>query len=115
MYEIVDYQDHEGRSPLRDFLIGLEPADLERVHNRLTLLSERGFLPFPLSSDIRGYPKLRELRIQSRGKPIRLLYFLGSRRRVVVLGGLVKHSEKEAARQMEAAFRRMKDWLERMG
>ncbi len=100
---------------MRDFLATLDPADLERVHNRLTLLSEKGFLPFPLSSDIRGYPKLRELRIQAKGKQLRFFYFMAGRGRIVLLGGFIKRSEKEAERQIAMAFRRMKDWLERRG
>ena len=53
-------------------------------------LERRGpMLPFPYSSDIKGskHGAMRELRIQSGGKPIRILYAFDPRRTAILLIG----------------------------
>ena len=54
------------------------------------LLEEKGpHLPYPYSSDIKGtkYGSLRELRIQHKGKPYRILYAFDPRRTAILLIG----------------------------
>ena len=54
------------------------------------LLEEKGpFLPFPYSSDIEGskFGQMRELRIQHRGEPYRVLYAFDQRRVALLLIG----------------------------
>ena len=64
--------------------------DQERVAVSVSLLARMGVsLPFPHSSAIAGseYP-LRELRCQSGGKPLRIIYaFNPVRQSVLILGG----------------------------
>ena len=56
------------------------------------LLEARGVrLPFPYSSDIKGAKyALRELRVQSGGRPLRVLYAFDPRRQAVLLLGADK-------------------------
>ena len=61
------------------------------------LLEEKGTqLPFPYSSDVKGAKNshLRELRIQSRGKPIRVFYAFDPRRVAILLIGGDKTGDK---------------------
>ena len=62
------------------------------------LLEEKGTqLPFPYSSDVKGAKNshLRELRIQSRGKPIRVFYAFDPRRVAILrIGGDKRFYEK---------------------
>jgi hypothetical protein len=54
------------------------------------LLEQKGpHLPYPYSSDIKGtkYGSLRELRIQHKGKPYRILYAFDPRRTAILLIG----------------------------
>ena len=54
------------------------------------LLEEKGpYLPYPYSSDVKGtkYGTLRELRVQSKGKPYRILYAFDPRRTAILLIG----------------------------
>ncbi len=56
----------------------------------VNLLREKGsLLSFPYSSGIVGssYPHMRELRIQSSGKPIRIFYAFDPRRTAILLIG----------------------------
>ena len=69
---------------------GLDDDTAEDVNFVVTLLEERGVvLPFPYSSVIQGSKyALRELRVQSAGRPIRIFYaFDPSRQAVLLIGG----------------------------
>ena len=62
-------------------------ADIAAV---VGLLEEKGpFLPFPYSSDIEGskFGQMRELRIQHKGEPYRVLYAFDPRRVALLLIG----------------------------
>ena len=57
------------------------------------LLGAKGpTLPFPYSSQIRGsrHPKMRELRVQHRGRPYRVFYVFDPRRVAILLIGDAK-------------------------
>jgi hypothetical protein len=62
----------------------------EAIGVAVRLLEKLGpFLTFPHSSDIRGsrHGRLRELRIQKSGRPIRMLYAFDPRRMAILLLG----------------------------
>ena len=69
---------------------GLVEAEQESVDASVQLLKKHGpDLPFPHSSQIAGSKsgKLRELRIQHRGRPYRVLYGFDRRRTALLLVG----------------------------
>lgn len=70
----------------------LDEDDTKAVVRVVDLLEARGVsLPFPYSSDIKGSKyALRELRVQSGGKPLRILYAFDPRRQAVLLLGADK-------------------------
>jgi hypothetical protein len=68
----------------------LDETQQEDVTAVVLLLMERGpRLPFPYSSGVKGskHPHMRELRAQSRGKPIRVFYAFDPRRSAILLIG----------------------------
>ena len=68
----------------------LSEAEQETVAAYVTLLEKKGpTLPFPYSSDIRGarHAHMRELRVQHKGRPIRVLYAFDPRRAAILLIG----------------------------
>lgn len=73
----------------RDWYRGLGDADARSVARGVDRLEMLGVaLPFPFCSALAGsrYP-LRELRIQSAGRPLRVLYIFDPRRDAVLLLG----------------------------
>jgi hypothetical protein len=70
----VEYTDEFG-----EWWETLTEGEQEEVSAVVGLLEEKGpFLPFPYSSDIEGskFGQIRELRIQHKGEPYRVLYAL---------------------------------------
>lgn len=83
-WEVV-YTDQFGR-----WWETLDEAEQDSVDVAVTMLEERGpDLPFPYSSSIRGsrHGHMRELRIQHRGQPYRILYAFDPRRAAILLIG----------------------------
>jgi hypothetical protein len=68
----------------------LSEAEQGKVDARVMLLMERGpNLGFPFSSQVKTsrFPEMRELRVQSGGDPLRMLYAFDSRRIAILLVG----------------------------
>ena len=81
----VEYTDEFG-----EWWHTLTENQQNAVAARVELLMEHGpCLPFPFSSDIRGsrHGVMRELRAQSRGRPIRVFYAFDPRRMAILLIG----------------------------
>lgn len=80
----------------------LTAQEQDDVTALVELLEERGTgLRFPYSSGIEGsrFPHMRELRIQSRGQPIRVFYAFDPRRVAVLIIGGNKDRKREALLQ----------------
>ena len=81
----VEYTDEFGQ-----WWNGLTEAEQVSVDASVRLLEERGpQLGHPHSSGIAGsrHPRMRELRIQHRGRPYRVLYAFDPRRTAILLIG----------------------------
>ena len=81
----VEYTDEFG-----EWWAELSQREQEDLAAMVELLMERGpRLPFPYSSGIKAsrHGHMRELRVQSGGKPIRVFYAFDPRRTVILLIG----------------------------
>jgi hypothetical protein len=81
----VEYTDEFG-----DWWAGLPETQQDRIAATVRLLAARGpSLPFPHSSGVNGsrHQHMRELRVQSRGNPIRIFYAFDPRRTAILLIG----------------------------
>jgi hypothetical protein len=81
----IEYTDEFGE--WWESLSDKEQNDVTAVVN---LLAERGAnLPFPYSSGIVGskHSQMRELRVQSSGRPLRIFYAFDPRRTAILLTG----------------------------
>jgi hypothetical protein len=84
----VEYTDE-----FEEWWDGLNEAEQEDVAAYVTLLEKKGpALPFPYSSDIYGarHSHMRELRVQHKGRPYRVLYAFDPRRAAILLIGADK-------------------------
>ena len=86
MLNDVEYTDEFGA-----WWAGLAGAERDEIIAVVELLMEQGpNLPFPYSSGIQGsrHRHMRELRIQSSGRPVRVLYAFDPRRYAILpIGG----------------------------
>ena len=106
-WQIEFYTNRRGRSPVLDFINGLPVRERAAVRNVLRLLREFGtLLRLPHARPLRD--KVWELRPRN----IRLLYFAHTDRRLIVLHGFRKKSNKTPAREISIAIRRMNEFLE---
>ena len=82
---MIEYTDEFGA-----WYGSLSDGEQEDITAVVELLEEKGQrLPFPYSSGLKGskYGHMRELRVQSGGKPIRIFYAFDPRRQVILLIG----------------------------
>ena len=83
--------DGEVTDEFKAWWNGLADAERVSVERVVLLLEERGpHLPFPYSSGVNGsrHSAMRELRVQHRGHPYRVLYIFDPRRvALLLLGG----------------------------
>lgn len=66
----------------------------------------------PYVKSITGHSKLNEIRVQAAPSIYRLFFFFHTVRRIVLLHGFVKKTEKTPMREIEIAEKRMKRFLE---
>lgn len=100
--------------PFGAWFDALGAKDQQAVVRYMGLLRDGGYaLGFPYSSAIRGSQLLRELRVQSRGRPIRVFYAFDPERNAVLLLGGHKTNERRFYRDMiPKAERIYHDYLE---
>lgn len=82
--------DVEYTDEFETWWVGLTEEEQIDIDAVVGLLEEKGpHLPYPYSSEIKGdrYGNMRELRIQHRGKPYRILYVFDPRRTAILLIG----------------------------
>jgi len=110
---IVFYQEGE-RSPVEEFLRKLDKKTRVRFRWSIEQLRIRNVAARqPLVRHLEG--KIWELREESRTNIYRLLYFITSGRRIVILHAFQKKSERTPRREIEIAQRRMALYVEGSG
>jgi hypothetical protein len=80
----------EHTDEFEDWYLDRPEEEREDITASVELLMEKGpHLPFPHSSGVNGskHSHMRELRVQSGGKPIRIFYAFDPRRQAILLIG----------------------------
>ena len=103
-WRIDDYEEASGRSPVRDFIRGLEQADKAEAAALIKLLQELGNQIRPPRSKPLGHG-LFELR----GKQVRIFYVFLPRQHAVLLDGIVKKREDIPTDVLERVRRLQKE------
>ena len=94
----IEYTDEFGQ-----WFLDLQESQQDDIASVVNLLEENGTrLGFPYSSKINGskHPKMRELRVQSQGYPIRIFYCFDPKRDVILLIGGEKTGDKRFYQRM---------------
>ncbi|HET9853500.1 MAG TPA: type II toxin-antitoxin system RelE/ParE family toxin [Methylomirabilota bacterium] len=107
-WEVDDYRGPRGARPVRAFLDGLSEAARDRVAAALEMLASEGnALRFPRSRPLGA--GLFELRISVPDGTLRLLYCFRPGRRVIVLHGFAKKTQKTPPEDLALAQARKAD------
>jgi phage-related protein len=112
-FTVEFYETDAGRCPVREFLDGLkasDPGDFAAVLAGLAKLRDRQHHREPLSKALGG--GLYELRHVGKLNT-RVLWFFMRGRRIVAVHGIRNKGQAIAARDLDTARERMRDWLER--
>jgi phage-related protein len=111
-WKIEFFKDNRGNSPVEEFLKGLQKEERAKAIRFLTWLEEFGVeLGPPHTKPLKGQKPLWELRPM----PNRLIYFLHTNRRFIILHGFTKKRNDTSKQDIATANRNMQTFLEREG
>jgi phage-related protein len=109
-WNVVYYKSNSGKVPVADYIVNQKPMRIKKIRNALRLLREFGIEESQLDArKFKGkkYRGLHELKIDSS----RIIYFLYTGRKFVLVHGFIKKSKKTPIRELEVARKRMKDYV----
>lgn len=113
-WSIEFYIEENGRSPVREFLQGLDTKTQVRFAWSIQQLQERNVAARePLVRHLEG--KIWELREESGTNIYRLLYAFVTGQRIVLLHGFQKKTRKTPRREIDVAVERLERLVERGG
>ncbi len=111
-WTIEYYVARDGKCPVREFIDSLSPEGQAKYIFITRLLSEYGVLVRePYVKQFTGHKKLFEIRIRDKTGISRILYFTHTERKLILLHGFTKKTNKTPEREIEIAKERMKDYL----
>ena len=114
-FTVEFYESEAGRAPVQEFLDELkasDPGDFAVVMAGFAKLRNRQYHREPLTKPLGdGLFELRHV-----GKlNTRVLWFFVKGRRIITVHGIRNKGQAIAARDLDTARARMRDWLERFG
>jgi phage-related protein len=113
-WSIVFYLEDDSESPVEEFLLGLDAKTQARFDWSLEQLRVCNVhAGEPLVRQISG--KLWELREESHTNIFRVLYVFYTGRKIVLLHGFQKKTQKTPAKEIDFALRRLQHFIEREG
>lgn len=113
-WKIEYYETAEGKRPVKEFIDSLSPESKAKYIFIADLLEEYGIgVREPYIKSMAGRQKLFEIRIKDKANIHRILYFAFTGRKLVLLHGFTKKTEKTPGREIGIAVRRMEEYLSR--
>lgn len=113
-WTIIFYTTADGTEPVREFLKSLDQKTQIRFEWSIEQLRIRNVKTTePLVKHIDG--KLWELRRASSGNIYRVMYFFFTGRKIVLVHGFQKKTQKTPSKEIETAAQRMEDFTKREG
>ena len=109
-FEIRFYEKADGTRPAEEFLNALDKPMRIKMVKMISLLGELGFnLREPYSKPIDD--GIFELRAQVGNNISRILYFFVIGKRVILINGFIKKTQKTPQKEIELAKKYRKDYL----
>jgi len=115
-YTVELYEKADGKTPVLDFILSLNPKQQAKIYREIDLLEKFGNeLHYPHVDTIKGkkYKDLWELRIELASNIFRIFYFLSKGNNAVLLHGIVKKKQLTPKKELDVALERMKEYLRR--
>jgi phage-related protein len=115
-YTVELYEKTDGKTPVLDFILSLNPKQQAKIYREIDLLEKFGNeLHYPHVDTIKGkkYTGLWELRIEFASNIFRIFYFLSQNNNAVLLHGIIKKKPKTPKKELDVALDRMKEYLRR--
>ena len=113
-WRVVFYRDESGDSPVLHFLHGLDQEAQASIGWAVEQLRIRNVAAKePLVRHLEG--KLWELRRESRTNIYRLIYFFFRNRRIVIVHGFQKKTQKTPRQELGTALTRYETYIAREG
>lgn len=113
-WEIKYYVTKSGNCPVKEFIDSLSPEGKARYVFIAQLMKDYGInVREPYVKQITGHRKLFEMRLKDRSGISRILYFAHTGRKLILLHGFTKKTEKTPKKEIETAEQRMKDYIAR--
>ncbi|PKM56424.1 MAG: type II toxin-antitoxin system RelE/ParE family toxin [Firmicutes bacterium HGW-Firmicutes-3] len=114
MYNIIYYEDDNGKIPILDFLRALPRKNRAKAIWEIDLLKEFGTnLSMPHVKKMSSYNNLWELRIKVSSNNYRVFYFHHTNNNFILLHGFHKKSQKTPKREIQIAIKRKNTFIER--
>ena len=114
IWAIDYYITGNGKCPVQEFLDALSPESKAKFIFIADLLEEYGLnVKEPYVKALKGHKKLFEIRIKDKTNIHRVLYFVYTGKKLILLHGFTKKTDKTPAREIETAIKRMEDYLAR--
>lgn len=113
-WRIEFYKTEGGKIPIKEFVDSLPEQAQAKFIFILDLLEKYGIeVREPYVKTLKGYTKLKEIRIKAIGNIYRILYFPAKERTFVLLHGFIKKGDKTPKNEIETAEKRLKDYIAR--
>jgi len=116
-YNVKLYEKVDGKVPVLDFILGLNPKQQAKIYREIDLLEKFGNeLHYPHVDTIKGdkYKGLKELRIEFASDIFRIFFFLPQNNLAILLHGIVKKKQKTPKNELDIALDRMKEYMRRV-
>ncbi len=113
-WAIEYYVTSEGRCPVKEFIDGLSFEAQAKYIFIADLLAEYGInVREPYVKPIKGQKKLFEMRMKDSANIHRVFYFAHTGKKLVLLHGFTKKTDKTPVKEIDTALARMHDYLSR--
>ncbi len=113
-FTVIAYEKEDGKSPVEDFINGLDVKMRAKMYGLLSILQDKGnMLREPYSKHLDD--GIFELRCKVGNNIARVLYFFYYEGKIILTNGFVKKTKKTPTEEIRLAKERRTDFIERMG